>query len=91
MCSVPAGITALQHLQHLGLWDCVTAPLPRTLSRMTQLTSLDITQDDDELSHRLFDNPGGLVVRRVFDVWMHTCKPALTKQKLLAHSRGQQS
>jgi hypothetical protein len=44
-CSVPAGITALQHLQHLGLRNCVTAPLPRSLSQMTRLTSLDVTQE----------------------------------------------
>ena len=62
-CSVPADITALQHLQHLGLRDCVTEPLPRSLSQMTQLTSLDITQDEYELSPRLFDNLGGPVVR----------------------------
>jgi hypothetical protein len=46
----------------------VTAPLPRSLSQMTQLTSLDVTQDDCMLSDRLFDDLGGPVVRRVCEI-----------------------
>ena len=67
VCSVPAGITALRHLQHLELRDCVTAALPRSLSQMTRLTSLVITQDEHD-HRRLFHNLGRPVVRCVFGI-----------------------
>ena len=61
-CSIPASITALRQLQHLGLEDFVRAPLPRTLSQMTRLTSLKVAQymSEHELLYRDHD---GLVVR----------------------------
>jgi hypothetical protein len=42
---LPEGITALQRLQHLRLFNCVTAPLTSGISRLTQLTSLTILGD----------------------------------------------
>ena len=46
--SLPAGITALRRLKHLGLGNCLTAPLTHSISRLTGLTSLEISQDDLE-------------------------------------------
>jgi hypothetical protein len=43
---LPEGIAALQRLQHLRLYNCVTAPLARGISQMTQLTSLKIQRGD---------------------------------------------
>jgi hypothetical protein len=43
---LPDGITALQRLQHLRLDNCVTAPLTQSISGLTQLTCLEITQDE---------------------------------------------
>lgn len=43
---LPEGITALQRLQRLQLDNCVTEPLARSISQLTQLTSLDLSQDD---------------------------------------------
>ena len=40
------GITAVQRLQHLRLDNCVTAPLTQSISRLTQLTCLEIAQDE---------------------------------------------
>ena len=42
----------------------MTAPLPRSLSQLSCLTSLNITQGEYDYAHRLFDNLGGPVVRR---------------------------
>ena len=42
---LPEGITALQRLQHLRLRNCATEPLAHGISQMTQLTSLDLSQD----------------------------------------------
>ena len=78
-CSVPAGITALQRLQHLGLRNTVTAPLPRTLSQLTCLTSLDVTQDKYVYGPRMFDSGSGPVVRGGFGGCMHTSNLALNR------------
>lgn len=42
---LPEGITALQRLQRLRLFNCVTAPLTSGISRLTQLTSLEVLSD----------------------------------------------
>ena len=39
-------LTALQQLRHLRLGCCVTATLTRNMSRLTQLTSLEMIYDD---------------------------------------------
>lgn len=43
---LPEGISALQRLQHLRLDNCMTAPLTQSISHLTQLTCLEITQDE---------------------------------------------
>ena len=62
VCSIPAGITALQRLQHLGLQHCVRAPLPRSLSQMTWLTSLSIMQFESDFQALLLRDHDGPVV-----------------------------
>ena len=58
---MPEGITTLQRLRHLQLGNCVTAPLPQSISRLTQLTCLTIIQhEQDEDEHDVLDR---LVVR----------------------------
>jgi hypothetical protein len=52
----------LQRLQRLGLRHCVTAPLPRSMCQMTQLTDLDVTEQDSNIEALLFCDPDGLVV-----------------------------
>ena len=39
-------IAGLQHLRHLRLHCCVTAPLTDSVSRLTQLTSLEVVFHD---------------------------------------------
>ena len=58
---LPEGITALQRLQHLRLRDCVTAPLALGISRLTQLTSLEILSGDP--LEQAFYNPDQIMVR----------------------------
>jgi hypothetical protein len=60
---IPWDITALQRLQRLRLDECVTAPLPRSIGRMTQLTSLSILQKYVDDNKQLFENYGRRVVR----------------------------
>lgn len=43
---LPEGITALQRLQHLRLGNCMTAPLTHGISRLTQLTCLEIVHHE---------------------------------------------
>jgi hypothetical protein len=64
-------ITALTQLRHLRLDACVTAPLTRSISQLTQLTSLEVNYDDmlpDGFPTRVDAcQPGGLEVgRRAF-------------------------
>jgi hypothetical protein len=58
---LPEGITALQRLQRLRLGNCVTEQLTRGISRLTQLTSLEIVGADlcDEDIH----GPSSVAVR----------------------------
>ena len=58
---LPEGITALQRLQHLRLDKCVTAAPTHSISRLTQLTCLEVTQD--ELHHYEIWTAYELVVR----------------------------
>jgi hypothetical protein len=61
-CNIPMGIAALQRLQHLGLRNYVTAPLPRSLSQLSRLTSLDVAQPAREYNKLLFHDADGPVV-----------------------------
>ena len=61
-CSIPARITALRRLQHLGLQHCVHAPLPSTLSQMTWLTSLKVAQNLSEDKLVPYRDRDGLLV-----------------------------
>ena len=55
---LPEGITALQRLQHLRLGNCKTAPLTHAISRLTQLTCLEIPQHEQyELGYTPDDLP----------------------------------
>jgi hypothetical protein len=55
---LPEGITALQRLQRLRLGNCMTAPLTHAISRLTQLTCLEITQHEQyELGYTPDDLP----------------------------------
>ena len=58
-------ITTLQRLQHLRLGCCITTPLTPSISRLTQLTCLEILHDEEIIKWRweAFDK---LVVRPAF-------------------------
>ena len=59
---LPEEITALQRLQHLRLDNCVTAPLTQSISCLTQLSHLEITQNEqDQDDWDVLDN---VMVRR---------------------------
>ena len=61
---LPEGITALQRLQHLRLYNCLTEPLAGGISRLSQLTSVSIISSDlhSEDNHE----PGSVAVRWSF-------------------------
>ena len=61
-CNVPAGITVLQRLQHLGLRHFMAGPLPRSMRQMTQLTTLAVTRHVSSSTDLLFRDACGLVV-----------------------------
>ena len=85
-CNIPAGITMLHRLQHLGLRHCVTGPLPRSMRQMTQLTSLDVTTHVSNSEDLLFRDLDGLVVSFVFGnavACMHPCN--VTQQFIAPH------
>jgi hypothetical protein len=65
VCNIPAGVAALQRLQHLGLRYCLSAPLPRSLSQMTRLTSLTVAEYKTEFQDLLFCDHDGPVVSSV--------------------------
>jgi hypothetical protein len=58
---LPEGITALQRLQHLRLGNCMSSPRTQSISRLTQLSCLEITHD--ELFELDYTSPADLVVR----------------------------
>lgn len=60
---LPEGIAALQRLQHLRLYSCVTAPLTAGISRLTQLTSVEVLSDPYD--EDVYD-PGPMTVRGSF-------------------------
>lgn len=53
----------------------MTAPLPRSLSQLSRLTSLNVTQGEYDYAHQLFDNLDGPVVRCVLGNCMHRSDP----------------
>ena len=85
-CSVPAGITVLQRLQHLGLRHCVAGPLPRSMRQMTQLTSLDVMQQEYDFEALLFRDADGLVVSLVLCDEM-ACVHTYSRYSCTARSR----
>ena len=87
-CNVPAGITVLQRLQHLGLRHCVAGPLPRSMCQMTQLTSLTVTRHVSNSTDLLFRDANGLVVSFVVGsavARVHPC--SVTQQLITPHPR----
>lgn len=59
---LPEELAALQRLQHLQLGNCVTAPLTQSISCLTQLTHLEITQNEQD--HDDWDVLDKVMVRR---------------------------
>lgn len=59
---LPEGITALQRLQHLRLANCLVKPLTLSISQLTQLTSLEIL-DEDLMAAGIHDDPNAVAVR----------------------------
>jgi hypothetical protein len=55
-------LTALQQLRHLRVDCCVTVALSRNISRLTQLTSLELRYDD--INYVDYYDPDGLEVGR---------------------------
>jgi hypothetical protein len=64
-------VTVLQRLQRLRLSCCMTAPLTRHISKLTQLTSLEVIYDDINM----VEVSEGLLVccTPVMSLCMHQC------------------
>lgn len=67
---LPEGISALQRLQHLRLANCLVKPLTVSISQLTQLTSLEIL-DEDLMAACIHDDPNPVAVRWSSSEWCH--------------------